>query len=78
MSYKNVFEFSVITKQGQSRLIKPGNIPDIPEDTNVDVFVDGRKVWQGDGNQFKIDCDGLLVQLAKLEEDQTVTVRYYA
>lgn len=78
MSYRVAYEFFIETKKGQTRLIKPGNLPDIPMDTWVDVFVDGRKVWRGEGKQFEIECDGLLVELTEMEEGQTVTVRYYA
>lgn len=74
----NWYEFDIETKDGQSRVIKPAHLPDIPEDGFVHLFIDGRKAWEGNGQQFTIELDGILVQLATMAEDQTVSIRYTA
>lgn len=73
---KTAYEWTVITVPGQSRIIKPANLPDIQDSAHVEVFIDGRKVFNGLGNQYQIECEGLLVQLAVMD-DQEVCVRYY-
>lgn len=72
---KGCYEWVTITVPGQTRLIKPNYLPDIAEDAFVEVYIDGRKVFAGPGNQYEIDCEGLLVQFAYLG-DQEVCVRY--
>lgn len=70
-----VYEWVTYTTPLQTRLIKPAELPDIADHAFVEVFVDGRKVFKGEGKQYTIECEGLLVQLAVMD-DQEVCVRY--
>lgn len=62
------------SKQGQTSFIKPADFPDVPNDQNCAVYLDGRKLISG---TYEIRCEGALVVIgAELPDDATVEVVY--
>lgn len=72
---RHAYEFMVESAPGQELVIKPGHLPDIQDNAHVEVYIDGRKAFFGDGKQYTVECEGLLVRLAQLGE-QEIIVRY--
>lgn len=62
------------SKQDQTSFIKPSDFPDIPNDQNCAVYLDGRKLISG---TYEIRCEGALVVIgAVLPDEATVEVVY--
>lgn len=60
--------------EGQISFIKPSDFPDIPDNINTCVFLDGRKL---SNKSYMIECEGALVTVcADLPEDALVEIRY--
>jgi hypothetical protein len=63
---------------GETSLNKNSSDPAIPAGVNTQVFIDGRKVFEGSSRQYTVASGGGSISFAALEEGQSVEILYWA